>query len=86
VKLPVDASAVHRISKQAVSTGLAALAQIEPHPTLVHYHLLPAKLGELFSELGQQEKAAQYYKSALDCVCTEPERRLYKKRLSQNVY
>jgi RNA polymerase sigma-70 factor, ECF subfamily len=66
--------------------GLAALSQIDHHPALAHYHLLPATLGELFSELGQLEKAAQYYKSALDCVCTEPERRLLQKRLSQNVY
>jgi RNA polymerase sigma-70 factor (ECF subfamily) len=65
--------------------GLAALAQIEHHPALAHYHLLPATLGELSNELGQQEKAAAYYKAALECVCTEPERRLLQKRLSQNV-
>jgi RNA polymerase sigma-70 factor (ECF subfamily) len=65
--------------------GLAALAQIEHHPALARYHLLPATLGELSNELGQQEKAAAYYKAALECVCTEPERRLLQKRLSQNV-
>jgi predicted RNA polymerase sigma factor len=51
-----------------------------------HYHLLAATLGELASELGDQEKAAAYYKSALECPCTEPERRLLQKRLSENVY
>jgi RNA polymerase sigma-70 factor, ECF subfamily len=66
-------------------TGLAALAQIEHHPALARYHLLPATLGELSNELGQQEKAAAYYKAALECVCTEPERRLLQKRLAQNV-
>jgi RNA polymerase sigma-70 factor (ECF subfamily) len=65
--------------------GLAALAQIEHHPALARYHLLPATLGELSNELGQQEKAAAYYKAALECVCTGPERRLLQKRLSQNV-
>ncbi len=65
--------------------GLAALAQIEHHPALARYHLLPATLGELSNELGQQEKAAAYYKAALECVCTEPERRLLQKRLLQNV-
>ena len=65
--------------------GLAAIAEIQHHPALAHYHLLPATLGELSSELGMPEKAAQYYKSALECVCTEPERRLLQKRLSQNV-
>ena len=66
--------------------GLAAIAEIQHHPALAHYHLLPATLGELSSELGDQKRAAAYYKSALECVCTEPERRLLQKRLSQNVY
>jgi RNA polymerase sigma-70 factor, ECF subfamily len=61
--------------------GLAALAEIEHHPALAHYHLLPAALGELRSELGQKERAAAYYKSALECACTEPERRLLQERL-----
>jgi RNA polymerase sigma-70 factor, ECF subfamily len=65
--------------------GLAAITQIERHPALAHYHLLPATLGELSSELGMPEKAAQYYQAALECSCTEPERRLLQKRLSQTV-
>jgi RNA polymerase sigma-70 factor (ECF subfamily) len=64
---------------------LAAITQIERHPALAHYHLLPATLGELSSELGMPEKAAQYYQAALECSCTEPERRLLQKRLSQTV-
>jgi RNA polymerase sigma-70 factor (ECF subfamily) len=67
------------------AAGLAALAQIEHHPALARYHLLPATLGELSNELGQQEKAAAYYKAALECACTEPERRLLQKRLSNNL-
>lgn len=67
------------------AAGLAAIAQIEHHPALAHYHLLPATLGELSSELGDQARAATYYKSALQCVCTDPERRLLQKRLSENV-
>jgi RNA polymerase sigma-70 factor (ECF subfamily) len=63
--------------------GLDALAAIEHHPALAHYHLLPATLGELWSELGQPEKAVVYYESALACPCTEPERRLLEKRLAQ---
>ena len=63
--------------------GLAALEQIEHHPALSHYHLLPATLGELSGELGRQDRAAAYYRSALDCVCTEPERRLLLDRLSR---
>lgn len=67
------------------AAGLAVLARIEHHPALAHYHLLPATLGELSSELGDQQRAARYYRSALECVCTEPERRLLQKRLSQSV-
>ena len=63
--------------------GLAALERIERHPALSHYHLLPAALGELSSELGQGDRAAAYYRSALDCVCTEPERRLLLDRLAR---
>ena len=64
--------------------GLAALSQIEHHPALSHYHLLPATLGELSSELGRHHQAASYYRSALDCVCTQPERRLLLDRLSRS--
>jgi RNA polymerase sigma-70 factor, ECF subfamily len=64
--------------------GLAALAQIERHPALAHYHLLPATLAELTSELGDQDKAIAYYKAALECHCTEPERRLLQERLLQS--
>jgi RNA polymerase sigma-70 factor (ECF subfamily) len=63
--------------------GLEALASIEHHPALAHYHLLPATLGELWSELGQHAKAAECYKSALQCPCTEPERRLLEERLAR---
>jgi RNA polymerase sigma-70 factor (ECF subfamily) len=62
--------------------GIGALAEIEHHPALARYHLLPATLGELWSELGQPEKAANYYRQALQRACTEPERRLLQKRLS----
>jgi RNA polymerase sigma-70 factor (ECF subfamily) len=62
--------------------GIGALAEIEHHPALARYHLLPAALGELWNELGQPEKAATYYRQALQLACTEPERRLLQKRLA----
>jgi RNA polymerase sigma-70 factor (ECF subfamily) len=61
--------------------GLEALAPIEHHSALAHYHLLPATLGELWSELGEPEKAVVYYESALECPCSDPERRLLQERL-----
>jgi len=62
--------------------GIGALAAIEHDPALARYHLLPTTLGELWSELGNKERAASYYRAALDDPCTEPERRLLQKRLT----
>lgn len=61
--------------------GIGALSMVEHHPALARYHLLPAALGELWSELGDKERAATYYRIALDCSCTDPEHRLLIKRL-----
>jgi len=63
--------------------GLGALAFIEQEPALSRYHLLPAALGELWNECGEREKAAAYYRAALECQCTEPERRFLTKRLEE---
>lgn len=63
--------------------GLEAIAEIEHHPALAGYHLLGATLGELWSELGQHQKASACYKAALECPCTEPERRLLQERVAQ---
>jgi len=68
---------------KGAEAGLEALREVEQHPALSHYHLLPAALGELSSELGRHDQAAAYYRSALDCVCTEPERRLLLDRLAR---
>lgn len=66
---------------QGPRAGLAAIREIELHPRLLQYHLLPATLGELFKELGDREKAAAYYRAALELPCTVPERRLLEDRL-----
>jgi RNA polymerase sigma-70 factor (ECF subfamily) len=61
--------------------GLRAIEEISEHPALQHYYLLPATLGELWSELGDVQKAAEFYQQALDQPCSEPERRFLAKRL-----
>lgn len=61
--------------------GLGALEEIGSHPTLAHYYLLPATLGDLFKELGETDKAAGCYRQALDRSCSEPERRFLQGRL-----
>jgi predicted RNA polymerase sigma factor len=63
--------------------GIQALAAIEHHSVLRRYHLLYAVLAEFWREAGVAVKAAPYYRAALECNCTEPERRLLTARLEQ---
>jgi RNA polymerase sigma-70 factor (ECF subfamily) len=61
--------------------GIRAIEEISRHPALQHYYLLPATLGELWSEMGDLKRAADYYRQALNLPCSEPERRFLSKRL-----
>jgi RNA polymerase sigma-70 factor (ECF subfamily) len=61
--------------------GIRAIEDICRHPALQHYYLLPATLGELWSEMGDARKAADFYRQALQHSCSEPERRFLSKRL-----
>jgi RNA polymerase sigma-70 factor, ECF subfamily len=66
---------------QGADAGLRAVEAICKHPALQHYYLLPATLGELWRELGEQERAAYFYQQALQQPCSEPERRFLSKQL-----
>lgn len=61
--------------------GIRAIEAIVAHPALQHYYLLPATLGELWSEMGDTKRAADFYRQALNHPCSEPERRFLSKRL-----
>ncbi len=61
--------------------GIRAVEDICRHPAMQHYYLLPATLGELWREIGDDEKAADFYRQALHRPCSEPERRFLSKRL-----
>jgi len=61
--------------------GIRAVEEISRHPAMQHYYLLPATLGELWSEMGDARKAADFYRQALNHPCSEPERRFLSKRL-----
>jgi RNA polymerase sigma-70 factor (ECF subfamily) len=61
--------------------GIHAVEEISRHSALQHYYLLPATLGELWSEMGDIKKAADFYRMALNRPCSEPERRFLSKRL-----
>lgn len=63
----------------------AALATIEPLETdrkLRDYYLSLALRGHLLLELGRQAEAADCFRAALDCRCSEPERRFLKRKLA----
>jgi len=62
-----------------------ALAEVEPlerNPKLRHYHLLLAVRGQLLFDIGRPSEAAACFRSALECPCSEPERRFLRRRLA----
>ncbi|HEY7546638.1 MAG TPA: sigma-70 family RNA polymerase sigma factor [Blastocatellia bacterium] len=61
--------------------GISALEEIASHPAMSHYYLLPATIGELWNEIGEAEKAAVCFRQALECSCSEPERRFLLRKL-----
>ncbi len=63
-----------------------ALTAIEPliaNPALREYYLLLAVRGHLLLELERRAEAAACYTAALECRCSEPERRLLRKKLEE---
>lgn len=68
---------------QGAAAGIRLLAEIEAHPSLRTYHLLFAVLADLWRQTGDRQKAAQYYRMALECNCTEPERQFLQQQLSR---
>src|SRR5580700_4547457 len=71
--------ALNRAVAVAKVRGAAeALAEIEPladDPKLRGYYLLLAVRGHLLQELGRPAEAADCFRAALECPCSEPERR-----------
>jgi RNA polymerase sigma-70 factor, ECF subfamily len=61
--------------------ALSALDPLETDPALKHYHLLLAARGQLLLELDRRTEAADCFRSALECACSEPERRFLKRKL-----
>ena len=62
-----------------------ALSEIEilrGNPQLRDYYLLLAVRGHLLEELGQREEAAACWRAALECRCSEPERRFLRRKLA----
>lgn len=63
--------------------ALESLETLAEDPALRRYHLWHAVRGALAAELGDAREAAERYRAALQCQCTEPERRFLGTRLAE---
>jgi RNA polymerase sigma-70 factor (ECF subfamily) len=75
------AVAVGRV--HGAEAALEALVPIANDTKLRDYHLLLAVQGHFLLELGRNEEAAAAFRDALECRCSEPERRFLRRRLAQ---
>jgi RNA polymerase sigma-70 factor (ECF subfamily) len=63
--------------------ALASLEMLTEDAALRRYHLWHAVRGALAAELGDAREAAEHYRAALQCQCTEPERRFLGAKLAE---
>jgi RNA polymerase sigma-70 factor (ECF subfamily) len=81
---PTPVVALNRAVAIARVRGAAeALASIESL-NLPGYYLLLAVRGHLLLNLGRQAEAAACFKEALDCRCSEPERRFLRRKIAES--
>ncbi|HYN25793.1 MAG TPA: sigma-70 family RNA polymerase sigma factor [Pyrinomonadaceae bacterium] len=73
--------AIAKSRSEGPRAGIRALEEIDSHPALRHYHLLSAVRAELWKQIGDFQRAADAYRAALACPCTEPERRFLESQL-----
>jgi RNA polymerase sigma-70 factor, ECF subfamily len=88
--LAINASAVVALNRavavakvHGASEALESIAPLENDPTLRDYYLRLAVRGHLLMELGRGAEAASCFRLALECACSEPERRFLKRRLGE---
>ncbi|MEV6999776.1 RNA polymerase sigma factor [Streptomyces sp. NPDC093982] len=63
--------------------GLALVEELEEEGDLAGYHLLPATRADLLRRSGRTDEAAQAYRSALELVENDAERRFLERRLAE---
>jgi RNA polymerase sigma-70 factor (ECF subfamily) len=73
--------AIARSRADGPRAGIKALEEIGAHPALRHYHLWSAVGADLWKQIGDFQRAADAYRTALECSCTEPERRFLESQL-----
>jgi RNA polymerase sigma-70 factor, ECF subfamily len=67
---------------RGAAEALAALEPLENDPKLRGYYLLLAVRGHLLLEVGRNAEAAVCFRAALECPCSEPERRFLRRKLA----
>ncbi len=75
------AIAISRV--QGRDAALEEIERITKDPALASYYLLPATRGRLLAEDGQTSLAAECFRDALRCQCSEPERRFLMRKLRE---
>jgi RNA polymerase sigma-70 factor (ECF subfamily) len=68
---------------QGAAAALESIESLEHNPKLRDYHLLLAVRGHLLLELERREEAATCFRGALECRCSEPERRFLVRKLAE---
>jgi RNA polymerase sigma-70 factor (ECF subfamily) len=63
------------------NAALVALAPLERDRHLRGYHLLLAVRGQLLLDVDRAGQAADAFRAALECECSEPERRFLERKL-----
>jgi RNA polymerase sigma-70 factor (ECF subfamily) len=63
--------------------ALDSLETVAADPALRRYHLWHAVRGALAAEIGDVREAAEQYRAALKCQCTDPERRFLEMKLAE---
>ena len=86
--LAINPSPVVRLNRavavakvRGAEEALASIEILESDAKLRDYHLRLAVRGHLLAELGRREEAAVCFRAALECACSEPERRFLRKKL-----
>ena len=63
--------------------ALAEIAHLAENPKMCGYYLYLAVRGHLLLKLGRASEAAECFRRALACQCSEPERRFLRRKLSE---
>ena len=62
--------------------GIRALGEVRGDPSLRHYHLVDATLGELYRRAGDMESARRHFEAAKQKTSSSSDRELINRRLA----